>query len=317
MDEELKKLVTEISEYNVNELIKESKEFNFKEIKELLEDLIDRISSLQQNPEFFQTIMNLQQIKNSLNQLKQTLQRIKDFDATKISNPTAEKQNLINSIKNLNNDLDNLFLQRYQLYLSRKKPEKENIKKLEKQLRDKIKVFEDKEKEINKILDSVKEKSGQIGITEYESVFNEEAKSNKIVAYIWLGVSGLILISFLYLFKKWFIDVSINSTDFNYFHEAINRVVFLAIGGYALFQSVKNYNARMHLYVRNQHRRNCLRVFEKIRNSAFEQETKDEILKIASKSIFESGETGFVSTKEDSGGLETINIIEKIGRSIK
>ncbi len=317
MDEELKNLIKSVSEFKVEELIKKEKEFNFVDIGDLIKDLIDRISSLKQHPEYFTTITDINPIKNLISQLYNVFQRIKEFDATKSPNPVSERSNLINHVKNLNNDLENLILQRYQLYLDRKNPKRDNIRKLEDQLNSKIKIFEEKEEEMDRILKSVREKVGEIGITEYEKVFDDEAISNKKAAYIWLLVSILIFAVSVYLFIKLFLYNNSNLTTSNTLYDSVNRTMFLAIVGYALFQSVKNYNARMHLYLKNLHRRNCLRVFDKIRNSAFDNGTKDEILKFASKTIFESGETGFIQNSEDSKGYGTINIIDKVEKSLK
>ena len=317
MNIQIKEKITAISNYKIIDLIHEESDFNFVEAKNLIENLINKIASTLQYPEFFETILNEQQIINPLHQLEQTLQRIKEFDATKISNPTTEKQNLINSVKTLNNDLDNTFLQRYLVFFIRKQSEKGANKKLEKELQEIIKKINLKDQEAEKILLNLRKTSGQTGISQYEKVFEQEAKSNKKSARIWLiafVISGLAIISGLAFL---FLNIPTSEIENYIWYISINRIVLVSIAGYLLYQLVKNYNANMHLYTKNTHRKNCLRVFEKIRDSANDENTKDEILKQAARTIFESGETGYIATREDGKDIGAINIIERLGNGIK
>jgi hypothetical protein len=316
MKDELKERITNISDYNISDLVHEDSDFNFVEIKDMLKDLIENISSTLQYPKFFDTILDIKTVEKLIDNLNVVLQGIVNFDATKVDNPTNSRQTLIDQIKRLNHQLYLSFIQQYLIFVIRKQLNKGANKELEKRLQLQTKELEKQKDEADGILSTLRETTGQVGITQYEQVFEEEAKLNKNSATIWLISflsSGVVLMGILaYIFLQ-----IPETTIKNYlWYVSINRIVLLSIAGYLFYQLVKNYNAKMHLYTLNTHRRNCLRVFEKMKDSANSDEVKDEILKQATKTIFESGETGYIETRGSGSGVGAINIIERIGNGM-
>lgn len=69
----------------------------------------------------------------------------------------------------------------------------------------------------------------------------------------------------------------------------------------------------MHLYKLNKHRQNSLRVFEAFIKTADDEKTKNIIRLQATKTIFESGDTGFVKNVESK--QQDLNINNLIGRN--
>ena len=317
MEPELENLINEILGYGVKSLIKTSSEFNFKEIKGILDNLFSNLSSTIEHPEFFDTILDLQPLKSTLKQLDTILGRIKNFNALDSSNPSNERQELINQVKSLNNDLDNLFLQKFLVYDLKKKLERGKNKELEKKLQKEIQEIRTKSKDAKEILSNLRKTTGNVGVTEYEEVFGKQSEINKRSARKWLIASIGSGIIFLLILAVIFLRTPNENIEGYIWYVSINRIMLFSIMGYLLYQFIKNYHTNMHLCVKNLHRRNCLRVFEKIRDSSNNEEVKDEILKQASKTIFESGETGYLRSKEEGSDIGIINIVDKIGNSFR
>ena len=88
------------------------------------------------------------------------------------------------------------------------------------------------------------------------------------------------------------------------------KILLLSFFSVVFYQIVKNYNANMHLQTVNRHRENSLKSFQSFVESTDDAKIKDTVLIQATKAIFETGETGYISTKGNGiTSMETIKIV--------
>lgn len=68
----------------------------------------------------------------------------------------------------------------------------------------------------------------------------------------------------------------------------------------------------MHLYTLNKHRENSLKSFQAFVQATTDPKTKDAVLLQATRSIFESGDTGYITSKEATvSGFEITKIADQ------
>ena len=289
-------------------------------------------------PYFPMTTVYDPNLRNMLPQLTAKVQEIKkefDFLVNKIPEyelPEQEYQNpqvfITREIPKLYEILYEHLFQCLDIFILEKKSSSSELEELTKQARSKIEEstsqlreivseMEVRKKEFAQITEAAREASGKIGVSKFARVFDNQAKLNKKASYIWLSISVLSAAGLLFLLH-WTFDQLLtaleNGADFY-----VSLQVFLAkalIFSFAIgifWQIVKNYHVNMHLYTLNRHRQNSLASFQAFVESTEDPKIRDTVLIQATKAIFESGETGFVSSKKTSSiiGLETIKIAEQ------
>ena len=276
-------------------------------------------------------------LPNMLPQLKIKVQEIKkefDFLVNKIPEyklPEQEYQNpqvfITREIPKLYEILYEHLFQCLDIFILEKKSSSSELEELTKQAKSKIEEsthqlkevvseWEVQKKEFAQITEAAREASVKIGVSKFARVFDNQAKLNKRASYIWLIFSGLSAAGLLFLLF-WTFDQLNTLENGAGFYASLQ--VFLAkalIFSFAIgifWQVVKNYHVNMHLYTLNKHRQNSLASFQAFVESTEDPKIRDTVLIQATKAIFESGETGFVSSNKTSSiiGLETIKIAEQ------
>ena len=174
-------------------------------------------------------------------------------------------------------------------------------------------------KESQSLMESLKEAGSSLGAEQFRSVFDGQSEEYNRSATWWLRLS--ILISILsgllilcldldlignvlnFLAKCWQIDFSYKPAPKDaLIYQLSNRFFVTSFLTFVTFQIIKSFNANRHQYMMNKHRANCLKVFDIFHKSGFDDRTKDIILIQATKSIFEAGDSGFISTKHSAHG---------------
>lgn len=161
-----------------------------------------------------------------------------------------------------------------------------------------VKYYSD---QINELLDKSKKAIGQIGITEYARIFEQDAFKYQKWSTFWIwtatitAIAGSIIIYFVLL------DNSISHSK----NEILMKYEFFKFWGIRLFILsilyilvtffIKNYNANKHNAVLNRHRSNAMKTFELFKESANDEITQDTILRQATEAIFSIQYSGYGS----------------------
>ncbi len=77
------------------------------------------------------------------------------------------------------------------------------------------------------------------------------------------------------------------------------KALFLSIGFFLLYQTVKIYRAYLHLKTLNEHRHNAMKVFDVFTQATNDPQVRDAVLIQISRYIFSDRATGFLGSKEE------------------
>lgn len=296
----------------IKSLKREGDVYDFVDVHPLVKDIYDSMKSLEKYPEYWNYLSA--DFKNSvLNNFKQFIAQvlnIQNFDP-RTGNPNDQKRNIENNIRNIYHDLSLKLFPNLNNYLLSKAPRTRRLNEIQNRLEELINDAEGKQKEISEITKSIKKASAKTGISEFDKIFIEESENNKETAKKWLIVS---IVSTLFVAIYLFLLVNglppffggLISLGIDYTHLAISNVIILTVASYLIYQFFRNYNVNMHLHTINKHRGNCLRTFETFYSASNEPKVKDSVLIQATRAIFETGETGFVTSKYNKNPIELL-----------
>lgn len=94
----------------------------------------------------------------------------------------------------------------------------------------------------------------------------------------------------------------------------IGRLVILSLAGIALSVCLRSYRANLHLAIIDEHRANSLATFEAfIHAQGADDDTKQQVIRETTKTIFATPTTGLVEQKDEGGGMQIVEIIKAIG----
>ena len=153
-------------------------------------------------------------------------------------------------------------------------------------------------------------------ISQYKTIFNEQAKKHRRNAWIWLGVTGLLTIVFGGIFW-WLLKDLVPAA--NQLSTALSNLFtkgfFISLIFFLLNRSIKNYTAEKHLEVINTHRQNALETVDPFLDATKEnRDTRDQILLAATKTIYDANQSGYLSTK--ISGSDTANPVQQIIKEV-
>lgn len=264
----------------------------------------------------------VQNVRQYLPQFYEIAQRIRDFDIN-VENPSETHANLL--------------LEIFKFCGSRKGPLSQTIAYLN------SKQVEQLESQINATVDAVVENLGtevsrakklndeaetkererqqesehlklelqnylaEKPISQYKSIFADQAKRHKNAAWAWLGVTGVLTLIFSAIFSWLLKDLGpAESQLFVILQNFLAKGFFLSLIYLLLHRSIKNYTAQKHLEIINRHRQNALETFDAFVAAAEgNRETRDAVLLAATDAIFDANQSGYLSVKtsrSDSAG---------------
>ncbi len=243
-----------------------------------------------------------------------------DFKPLEESNPNDKRKNILDRIQTLKINLPNIS-PIYQ-YLTENLTSEEYQKSLsakEEKLDVLIKKVEENEKYSKDALEAIRQTAGKSGAVVHSKIYETKATTHAEVAKKWL-ITSVILFTLALVYIGYFLffaDLSYGSTP-EVVAQSILKVLFLSALTIGLFQSLKNYSANKHLQVVNDHRQSAIDTFQAFYEaSADNAELRSAILTQATKTIFELGDTGYLSKGNSQSSL-TLNlpdIVQKISRS--
>ena len=153
-------------------------------------------------------------------------------------------------------------------------------------------------------------------ISQYKSIFHEQAIEHHKNARFWLGMAGVATGAFVVAFVLLTIFVKFESTELAGTLQNLFTKGFLLSPIYVwLNRSIKNHTAQKHLEVINTHRQNALETFDTFVTAAGDnRETRDAVLLSATDAIFDANQTGYLSTK--GSGSDNRSPIQQVIREI-
>ena len=141
-------------------------------------------------------------------------------------------------------------------------------------------------------------------ISQYKTIFAEQAKQHRKGAWIWLGMAGLATAAFFGVFFSLPIPALLEpgGTQLTGALQSLFTKGFLLSPIYLwLNRSIKNYTAQKHLEVVNTHRQKALETFDAFVAAAEgNRETRDAVLLAATEAIFNANQSGYLSAKASS-----------------
>ena len=251
-----------------------------------------------------------------LEQLKDTFSDISNFQAR---SPDASNKRISISaqIKQTHIELKEVFIKPMRLLRIEKTLETtktgEINAKVEKILAD---ITKSKE-QVEQIVSNIQQASGQAGVSSFAGIFQAQSNLHQETAKNWFYAAGAAAsaLTGAVVYTSWHVTSDGAGTigPYDFIQVLLSRLLLISVLGLIFFQIVKHYNNNMHLATLNKHRENSLLTFQSFVDATQDRQVKDAVLLQATKSIFDAGETGYVSTNAESSlNMETVKLTTPI-----
>lgn len=313
--EEIQTHLSKILEYSVEDLIREElgKQLNFRKGKNEIQNTLDLCRTLQNNKLDVASVKQLQQIKSQVQNVQNQLESISEF--------SADQRNPVNSRNSLLSNLDkqyNTLLQKSLPVLAYSVHNDEDLIELEKELNEKVTEAETAREEIQSVLKSAREASGELGVSEHAEIFKSEANDHKTKSKNWMWGAGIfafltILTGILYGNLEFF-QIASDATNAQIAQFLAGKLVVLSVLVYGMVWCSKNYFASQHNYVVNKYRQNSLQTFKTFVDATDNQDIKNEILQRVTETIFSERESGY---NKKGGDNQCPNLVKMITQAHK
>ena len=171
--------------------------------------------------------------------------------------------------------------------------------------------------EISNILESLRQASGEAGVSVHSHHFADEVSRLRKVSFAWLGVTGfltVVLVTFLVAHAPEIVEAGRSTA-------AVLAVVFTKLSIAAvLLTSVlwcgRMYKAVEHRRAVNRHKELALKTFRTFVDATDFEQTKEAVLLAATSSIFDNVPTGLVEQKGGAKDHPALQIFDG-GKSLK
>ena len=171
--------------------------------------------------------------------------------------------------------------------------------------------------EIKSILESLRQASGEAGVSVHAHHFAKEVGRLSWVSWIWLGVTGFLmaaLVLFLWAYAPEIVSAGASSAQMA---GAVSTKLSIAA---VLLTSVlwcgRMYKAVEHRRAVNRHKELALKTFKTFVDATDVEQTKDAVLLAATNSIFDNVPTGLVDQKGATKDHPIMQIVDS-GKSLK
>lgn len=260
----------------------------------------------------------LQQLLGLVNTAIGTFEQIQNFTSTQ-ENAEVTRNNIIQQVKQQYMDQFNHISQ----VLAYSYAKGTDFKSLVGEAKDAVSKAEEEVKkvenasiQVENILKAAKKASPEIGLSKYAVIFKNEARSHRINARRWLGVTAalaVLTIAFGFWGVSYYIDKITEMTTAQAIQVGLSKIVILAVLYFGLVWSGRIYKAQQHNCVVNQHRHNALTTFETFVNATDNPETKNAVLIQTTQAIFSPQHSGFTDKEKE---LSTSPQVLEIFRSV-
>lgn len=314
MPENVRDVLGFLNEVDVTELKREGKDITFEKIQRENEELIDICRFLYHEHELWERIPNQdkESIRELLERYRDLLNKILRFSAH-VPNPNDEKTAIIQEINEIFHKLFYVLVIPVTIWRLVSKTDDGHFNKMMSNAEEKTTELNEISEEAKKILENIRNASGTVGVSSFAKVFEDQAKHHERLSLRWFwAVSGatvvLLLVTSIVVYGVFTSNLQIeNSYGLTKF--LVVRILGISVVMLLFFQILKQYNTNLHLHTLNKHRQNTLLTFQTFVDSSNDAQIRDAILLQATKSIFDSGDTGYVRTKNDpSLNMETVRL---------
>lgn len=152
------------------------------------------------------------------------------------------------------------------------------------------------------LLDKVGRLAGEVGAGELSKHYRGQAEDHEKAATQFLVASGVLAVVLGVLSWVLFGGIATDGETTEFLREALARLFFLSLVGYALSFAVRGYRANTHLRVVNQQKANALDTFILFQASATSDVGKEAITLELVRAVFSQSDSGFL----DGGSDRTI-----------
>lgn len=258
--------------------------------------------------------------------LTEANQALAEFMQVQTFSPQSQPDNTINARDTLINTIRDRYDHYYQLisphiaYAIRKGTDFDALEKNAREITKEINGIRgemldakaDFEGEAEKILGSMRRAAAQVGISQHNIHFSEEADRQEAASTKWLGATiGFALLALvLAIYSIWYYSTRDASPALGLALQlAVAKILAFSVLSFGFVWSAKIYRAHRHNFVVNRHRQNALSTFEAFVNAAQgDEETKNAVLLRATEAIFSPSASGYADQGKE--GQFTPQIIE-------
>lgn len=188
----------------------------------------------------------------------------------------------------------------------------------------KLKDLKKHETEVNKIVENMRIKAADESVRDYSMIFRTQSEKHSKLSGTWykpvtwkfgeaqkwlIGgiISGIVLIQVINNLDSIF-TWSANDTTEIQIIQMISRFAVVSFMLYLIAFCFKQYSVNKHLFTINKHRQNTLDSYELFISSLSSEDgaLKDALMMEVAKSIYESGNTGYLSAKHSENNTPSI-----------
>lgn len=259
-------------------------------------------------------------------------QALAEFMQVQTFSPESQPDNTINARDTLINTIRDRYDHYYQLvsphiaYAIRKGTDFDALERNAREIANEIKrirseILDNKDTlkgEAEKILASMRRAAAEVGVSQHNIHFSEEADRHEAASTKWLkatfGFAALALAVAIY--SIWYYSTRGVSIGLDLAIQlAVAKILAFSVLSFGFVWSAKIYRAHQHNFVTNKHRQNALSTFEAfVKAAESDEEIKNAVLLRATEAIFSPSASGY----DDYGkeGQFTPQIIEVL-RTVK
>lgn len=317
LSEEINEKIREAVALDRNILLRTGKDFDFVDIGDQVEAVLSWLSILVDQSDFIAELPDNRKtsVENETRTILERIFAIRSFDIT-AGDPNQNRRNLVENFSAAYRGFYEqviLPLKNDYTYRGYDVGEIQSAKDLSKKAL----------KDIQDSLTAVKQATAQTADVQYAAIFEKQSKKFSEGATRWLLASVMVAV-FLLVFLLWganYLAVTIsalsNSKQSVNIAESVYKIIVLSIGFYLLKTTLHNYRAQKHLEVMNRHRANTLQSLNVLREAIEDVTYKDFVTAAGARMIFETGETGYLTSKEGAGsggdftGAELIELMKR------
>ena len=248
-----------------------------------------------------------------------TVNNIKGFSIEQ-TNPSGIRDKYVNEVKT-NVDRFYKFAHIYVPYLAYQKGDiQNNIKQLTSSVSDAKTLLDaakenvnQKNEDINKIIQAVREASVSVGVAHFTADFKTEAETMEKQAKTWLGatfaLAGLSLFSAIsFLFTTPDLATTASASAIQY---VASKILILVLLLTATLWCGNLYKAAKHQAAANKFKGNALKTFQAFVNATDDDGIRDTVLVETTRAIFSESATGYINS-ENTGTQKSTKIIEVV-----
>ncbi|MCO5078185.1 MAG: hypothetical protein M9937_21180 [Chelatococcus sp.] len=264
---------------------------------------------------------SLQQIRDLANSFYSTLQSILQFSTETDGNPAALRQQYIESLKRLYDDIFNIVHPLVGYLTSRQR----DFGALERAARAAVQSATDQaglvmeqfakdREEVQRILNEVRQAAAEQGVSQQAIYFKDEAEKHETSADKWrtytvrtaIGLGGFAAVS-VFLHKIPWITPT---TTYEAVQVGLSKLLIFGVIAYMVALCARNFLSHKHNGIVNRHRQNALLTFKSLTDAASGEDRRDVVLTHAAACIFSPQDTGYTRASGGQDNYSATKLIE-------